>query len=90
MNLRFGSGVGATEILTMISVQKCKILAISQDWTNVYACCSFKLINNNEGLVYIHSLDFDRIIYVTKIRQFHVSQFWHGTGPISPFVVLAL
>ena len=69
MNLQiskvFGSGVGATEILTMISVQKCKILAISQDWTNAYACCSFKLINNNEGLVYIHSLDFDLIIYVT-------------------------
>ena len=51
----FGSRGGATEILTMISVQKCQFLAISQDWTNVNACCSFKLIiNNNEGLVYIH------------------------------------
>ena len=28
------------------------------------------------------SLDFALIMYVTKIRQFHVSQFWHGTGPI--------
>ena len=41
-------------------------------------------------MLYIHSLDFALFIYVTKIRQFHVSQFWHGTGPISPFVVLAL
>ena len=63
---------------------------ISEDWTNVYACCSFKLIINNECLVYIHSLEFALIIYVTNIRQFHVSQFWHGTGPILPFVVLAL
>ena len=74
----------------MISVQKCQFLAISEDWTNVYAYCSFKLISNNECLVYIHSSDFDLIIYVTKIRQFHVSQFWLGTGPISLFVVLAL
>ena len=94
MNLRiskvFGSRGGATEILTMISVQKCQFLAISEDWTNVYACCSFKLIINNECLIYIHSLDFALIIYVTKIRQFHVSQIWHGTGPVSLFVVLAL
>ena len=74
----------------MISVQKCQFLAISEDWTNVYACCLFKLYINNECLVYIHSLDFALIIYVTKIRQFHVSQFWHEPGPISPFVVLAL
>ena len=77
MNLRilkvFGSRCGATEILTMISVQKYQFLAISEYWTNVYACCSFKLIINNECLVYIHSLDFVLIIYVTKIRQFHVS-----------------
>ena len=94
INLRIlkvsGSWGGASEILTMISVQKCQFLAISGDWTNVYACCSFKLIINNECLVYFHSLDFALIIYVTKIRQFHVSQLWHGTGPISPFVVLAL
>ena len=44
----------------------------------------------NVNLVYIHSLDFALIIYVTKIRQFQVSQFSHGTGPILPFVVLAL
>ena len=25
-----------------------------------------------------------------KNSQFHVLQFWHGTGPISPFVALAL
>ena len=35
MNLRiskvFGSRGGATEILTMISVQKCQLLAISED-----------------------------------------------------------
>ena len=86
----FGSRGGATEILTMISMQKCQYIAISEDWTNVYACCSFKLIINNECFVYIHSLDFVLIIYVTNIRQFRVSQFWHWTGPISPFVVLAL
>ena len=66
------------------------ILAISEDWTIGYACCSFKLIIHNECLVYMHSLDFALIIYVTKIRQFHVSQIWHGTGPVSLFVVLAL
>ena len=86
----FGSRGGATEILTIISVQKCQFLAISEDWTNVYACCSFKLIINNECLVYIYSLNFALSIYVTKIRKFHISQFWHGIGPISPFVVLAL
>ena len=71
----FGSRGGATEILTVISVQKCQFLAISEYWKIVYACCSFKLIINNECLVYIHSLDFALrlIIYVTKIRQFHVS-----------------
>ena len=74
----------------MISVQKCQFLAISEDWTNVYVSYSFKLIINNECLANIHSLDFALIIYVIKIRQFYVSQFWHATGPISPFVVLAL
>ena len=86
----FGSRSWATEIFTMISVQKCQVLAISEGWTNVHACCSFKLIIDNECLVFIHSLGFALIIYATKIRQFYVSQFWHGTGPISPFVVLAL
>ena len=94
MNLRiskvFGSRGGGTEILPMISVQKCQFLAKSEDWTNVYAFCSFKFIINNECLVNIHSLDFALIIYATKIIQFHVSQFWHGSGSVSPFVVLAL
>ena len=81
---------GATEILTMISVQKCQFSAISEDWTNVYACCSLKIIINNECLVCIHSLDFALIIYVSKIIQFHVLQFWQGTGPILPLMVLAL
>mgnify|MGYP003684570481 CR=1 FL=1 len=69
----FGSRSGAIEIFTMISVQKCQVLAISEDLTNMYACCSFKLIIDNECLVFIHSLGFALIIYVTKIRQFHVS-----------------
>ena len=56
----------------------------------MYACSSFKLIINNECLVYIYSLDFALLVYVTKTRQFHVLQFWQGTGPISPLVVLAL
>ena len=94
MNLRiskvFGSRGGASEILTMISGQKCQFLAISEDWTNVYACCLFKIIINNECLVCIHSLDFALIIYVSKIIQIQFLQFWHGTGPILPFVVLAL
>ena len=86
----FGWRGWAIEILTMISVQKWQFLATSEDWTNVDACCSLKLIIINECFVYIHSLDFARIIYVTKIRQLHVSQIWHGTGQISPFMVLAL
>ena len=51
---------------------------MSEDWKNVYACSSFKLIINNECLVYIYSLDFALLVYVTKTRQFHVSQFWQG------------
>ena len=86
----FGSRGGTTEILTMISVQKCHFLAISEDWTNMYACCSFKIIINNEYLVCIHSLDFVLIIHVSKIIQIQYLQIWHGTGPILPFVVLAL
>ena len=90
MSKVFGSRGGATEILTMISVQKWQFLATSEDWTNVDTCSSLTLNINNECLVYIHSLDFALIIYVTNIRQFHVSQIWNGTGPISPFVVQAL
>ena len=52
----------------------------------MYACCSFKFIINNKFLVYIHILDSALIIFVTKIRQFPVSKFWH----VSSFVVLAL
>ena len=37
-----------------------------ENWTNVYACSSCKLFINNECLVYIHSLYFSVIIYVTK------------------------
>ena len=56
---------------------KMPIFSYLEDKTNVYACCSFKLIINNECLVYIHSSDFALIIYGTKItgRQFHVSHF---------------
>ena len=41
-------------------------------------------------MVYIHSLDFALIIDVSKIKQFHVSQFLHGTGLISPFLALKM
>ena len=56
MNIRlhkvFGSRGGATEILTMISVQKCQFLAISEDCTNVYAYCSFKLMTMNAWYIF--------------------------------------
>ena len=52
---------------------KCHFLPISENLTNVYVCCSFHSINNNGCSVYIHSLDFTLIIYVTKIGHFHVS-----------------
>ena len=90
ISIVFGSRGRATEMLTMISVQKCHFLAISENWSYVYACCSFNSIIYNNFSVYIHSLDFPLIIYATKIGKFHVSQFWSATGPISPFVVLAL
>ena len=72
----FGSRSGATEILRMISVQKCQfflLISYIRKLTNVYARCSCKLIIIKEWLVYIHSLDFPLIIYVTKIGQFHIS-----------------
>ena len=47
----FGSRGWATKILTMICA-KMPILARSEDWTNMYAWCSFKIINN-ECVVYI-------------------------------------
>ena len=43
---------------------------ISENWTNVYVYCSFKLIINNECLVYIHSLHFALIIYETLCFPF--------------------
>ena len=71
----FGSRGGAIEIMTMIGVQKCQFLAKSENWTNVYACCSCKLIINNECLVpvYTHSLAFSLNIHITKIWQFQIS-----------------
>ena len=70
----YGSRAGATEML-MISVQKWQFLAISENWTNIYVCCSCKLIIklNNKCFVYIHSLDFSLIIYVRKIGLYHIS-----------------
>ena len=65
----FGSRDGATEILTMICVQKCGFLAISENWTNLMYMhvvhANDKSIINNECLVYIFSLDFPLIINVT-------------------------
>ena len=49
------------------------VLAKSKNWTNLYACSSWKFIINNEFLVYIHSLYFPMNIYLTKIVQFHIS-----------------
>ena len=68
-----GSRGGATEILTMTSVQKCHFLAISENRTNVQVCCLCELIINNEFLEYFHSLEFSLIIYLTKNGQFHTS-----------------
>ena len=68
-----GSRGCGTEILMMIRVQKCQYMAISENWTDVYASCSCKSIINKECLVYIHSLGFPLIIYVTKTGQFHIS-----------------
>ena len=48
----FGSRGGATEILMMISMQKCQFLAISEDKTNVYACCTFKLLTMNVWYIF--------------------------------------
>ena len=48
----------------------------------------FMQINyNNECLVYVHSLDFPKI---TNFEKFLISSIWLATGPILPFVVLAL
>ena len=66
-----GSRCGATEILTTIIVQKWQFLAISEIWTNILACCSCKLIINYECLVYVYSLEFPLIIYLTEIGHFY-------------------
>ena len=42
----------ASQILTMIDVQKSLWLAKSENLVNIYACCSWKLIFNDECLVY--------------------------------------
>ena len=56
-----------------------------------YACCSSKLIINNECLVYIyiHSLDFLLIFILKKIVHCHISKLWTATGPNLSFMVLA-
>ena len=54
----FGSRGGATEI----RVTNSQFLAMSENLTNVQACCLCKLIFNNECLVFIHSFDFPLII----------------------------
>ena len=69
----FGSRGGDIEILTMIDVQKCQFLAISEIWTIASAYCSRKIIFNNESLVCKHSLNFPLIIHTTKIVRFHIS-----------------
>ena len=69
----FGSRDEGIEILTMICVQIWQFLANLENWTNVYVCCSCKLIINYECLVYIHSLVFPLNTHITKIEQFHTS-----------------
>ena len=54
----FGLRGGATEI----RVTNGQFLAMSENCTNVHACCSCKLMFNNKCLVFIHSLDFLLII----------------------------
>ena len=61
------------EVGNRIIVQKWQLLAISEKWTSVLACCSCKLIINNECLVYVYSLEFPLIIYLTEIGHFHTS-----------------
>ena len=56
----FGSRDWAIEILTVISVLKCQFLVKSENWTKICACCSCKVIINDEFLVYIHSLAYNK------------------------------
>ena len=69
----FRSRCWGIKILTMIDVQTCRFLAKSENWTNVYACCSCKFIISDECLVYMNSLDFPLNTLITKIVQFHNS-----------------
>ena len=62
----FGSRGGGTEILIMIGGQKCQFSAKSENWTNVYVCCSCKLITNDEYLVCLHSFDFTQNTHIKK------------------------
>ena len=70
--------------------KNCQFLAKSENWANLCTCCSYRLIINDECLVYIHSLDFSLNTHITKIVQFHISKILSATGHISPFVVLPL
>ena len=79
ISILFGSRGEATDILTMIGMQKCNFSGKSENWTYVYACCTCKWITNNEWLVCIYSLDFPLNIYVTKIGQLHISNFSTAT-----------
>ena len=58
-------------------------------WELRYYLTAIMECKDNNCSVYVHSLYFPLMIYVTKIGQFHVSNFLLETGPIPPFVVLA-
>ena len=79
----FGSRGKGMEILTIIGVQKCQILVKSENWTNVYAFVSSKLIVINECLAYIHSLTFF-LLFIQQKMYDSISE----TGPILPLVVV--
>ena len=58
---------------------------------NNCVCMPFIQINYQQWMFDIYSqFRLCSNFFVTKNRQFHVSQSWHGTGPILPLVVLAL
>ena len=59
---------------------KIQIFSYIRKLTKLFACFSCKLIIKNECSVYIHSLDFPLIIYVTKIGWFHISYFDQQQG----------
>ena len=82
ISILFGSRGEATDILTMIGMQKCNFSGKSENWTYVYACCTCKWITNNEWLVCIYILDFPLNIYVTKIGQLHISKFFNSNSDL--------